>query len=120
MKFFRNMGRHIAQGFKSIRRNRVMTSVSILILVSCMLILGTFYLVITNIEENFNSIDHLNVIEVRIKNTYTPEEVEKIGEGLKTICRNSPIITEDPVYVSSEEHLQRFHELYNDQTWSSF
>ncbi|MBP5230133.1 MAG: permease-like cell division protein FtsX, partial [Clostridia bacterium] len=29
-------------------------------------------------------------------------------------------ITEDPVYVSSEEHLQRFHELYNDQTWSSF
>ncbi|MBR4466772.1 MAG: permease-like cell division protein FtsX [Clostridia bacterium] len=120
MRFFRSLGRHISQGFKSIHRNKVMTTVSIIILVSCMLILGTFYLVITNIEENFNSIDHLNIIEVRIRNTCTPEEVEKIGESLTAICRNSPIITEDPVYVSSEEHLKRFHELYNDQTWSTF
>ena len=120
MRFIRSFGYHIAEGFKSIFRNSVMTFASLLVLISCMLILGTFYLVITNIEENFNSIDHLNVIEVRIKNTYTPEEVQTIEDGLRKICTDSPVITEPPVYVSSEEHLQRFHELYNDQSWSSF
>ena len=120
MRFFRSIGYQISEGFKSIFRNSVMSVASVLVLVGTMVILGTLYLIITNVEENFNTIDHLNVIEVRIKNTYTPEEVEEIGEGIQKICTESPIITEPAVYVSSEEHLQRFHELYNDQSWSTF
>ena len=85
MRFFRSIGYHISEGFKSIFRNSVMTFASLLVLISCMLILGTFYLVITNIEENFNSIDHLNIIEVRIRNTCTPEEVDAVFAARRAV-----------------------------------
>lgn len=120
MRTIRSFGYHIAQGFKSIFRNSVMSLASIFVLVSCMLILGTFYLIITNIEENFNSIDNLNVIEVRMPSAYSAEQIEEIGSSLTDICEKSPIIQENPKFISSAEHLERFHKMYGDQSWSTF
>lgn len=120
MRFFRSMRYHISQGFKSIFRNGVMTVASILILVSCMVILGTFYLIISNIDENFNNMKDLNVIEVRVPVTYSEEQTEEVRVGLQKICDEKEIIPGDPVYISKEEHLARFKELYGDQEWSDF
>jgi cell division transport system permease protein len=85
-----------------------------------MIIVGTFYLVIVNIEENFNRVDNLNVIEVRIPATYSDAQIEEIGGALKEIYAELPILEGEPVFVSKEEHLRRFKELYKDQEWSTF
>ncbi|MBR6553174.1 MAG: permease-like cell division protein FtsX [Clostridia bacterium] len=120
MRWFRSFGYNLKQGCKGIFRNSIMSTASVLVLLSCMIIVGTFYLVIVNIEENFNRVDNLNVIEVRIPATYSDAQIEEIGSALKGIYAELPILEGEPVFVSKEEHLSRFKELYKDQEWSTF
>ena len=120
MRWFRSFGYNLKQGCKGIFRNSIMSTASVLVLLSCMIIVGTFFLVIVNIEENFNRVDNLNVIEVRIPATYSDAQIEEIGGALKEIYAELPILEGEPVFVSKEEHLRRFKELYKDQEWSTF
>lgn len=120
MRLLRSFQYNLVQGIKSIFRNSVMSTASVLVLLSCMIILGTFYLVIANIEKNFNEIQDLNVIEVRIPATYTEEQISEVGGLLEEICAESAILEDSVVYISSEEHLIRFKEQYGGQPWSEF
>ncbi len=120
MRWFRSLGYNLKQGVKGIFRNSIMSTASVLVLLSCMIIVGTFYLVIVNIEENFRQIDNLNVIEVRMDATYSDEQIAQVGEALKDIYAELDILEGEPVFVSKEEHLARFKEQYKDQEWSSF
>lgn len=120
MRWLRSFGYNLLQGVKGIFRNSVMSTASVLVLLSCMIILGTFYLVIVNIEANFNLTKNINVIEVRLPSTYSDEQIAEVGSLLQEICDDTPILEGDPVFISSEEHLALFHELYKDQEWSFF
>ncbi|MBR5286700.1 MAG: hypothetical protein IKU30_07375 [Clostridia bacterium] len=126
--FFYNLG----QGFKGVARNSVMSTASILVLIACMILVGTFFVVIDTIDRNFNAIDDLNVIEVMMDKDYSESQIIEIGEKLSTICNDSPIIdwssdqwTDDIVipkhenfkYVSPDEHFELFKEKYQDQPW---
>ncbi len=86
--FFYNIG----QGFKGVFRNRVMTTASILVLIACMILVGTFYLVIDTIDRGFKAIDSLNVIEVMLDKDYDTKQNLEIGEKISEICVNSDII----------------------------
>lgn len=118
MRALRCFRYNFVQGVKGVFRNSVMSFASVLVLISCMIILGTFYLVLTNIEENFNRIQSLNDIEARMSSTASDAQIEEIGEKLNEICRSMDIIEGDATYISREEHLRLFHELYADQPWS--
>ncbi len=125
--FFYNIG----QGFKGVFRNRVMTTASILVLMACMVLVGTFYLVIDTINRNFQKIQNLNVIEVMMQKDYNAEEIKYIGEQLAIICDDSPIIEwendmwdrkkedlpkhENFKYITPDEHLQIMLETYNEE-----
>ncbi len=130
--FFYNIG----QGFKGIFRNSVMTTASILVLIACMILVGTLYLVIDTIDRNFNAIDNLNVIEVMLDKDYDEAEILKIGRDLAVICDESPIVDwkmdlwgEDVLipkknddipqsqnfhYVSADEHLDMMLQMYEE------
>ncbi len=122
---------NIVQGFKGVFRNSVMATASLLVLVACMILVGTFYLVIDTIDRNFQAIDNLNVIEIMLDKDYDEEQIVEIGEKLATICDQSPIIdwtrdqwTNDMVvpksdnfkFVSSDEHLEIMLQMY-DEEW---
>lgn len=125
--FFYNIG----QGFKGVFRNRVMTTASILVLMACMVLVGTFYLVIDTINMNFQKIQNLNVIEVMLSKDYDTEQVVYIGEKLAEICDDSNIIDwsaemwdknkdmvpnhENFKYLSADDHLQIMLETYDDE-----
>ena len=126
--FFYNLG----QGFKGVFRNSVMSTASILVLIACMILVGTFFVVIDTIDRNFNAIDDLNVIEVMMDKDYSESQIIEIGEKLSTICNDSPIIdwsseewTDDIVipthenfkYVSPDEHFEIFKDKYANQPW---
>ena len=126
--FFYNLG----QGFKGVFRNSVMSTASILVLVACMILVGTFFVVIDTIDRNFNAIDDLNVIEVMMDKDYSESQILEIGEKLSKICNDSPIIdwssdewTDDIVipksenfkYVSPDEHFENFKDKYENQPW---
>lgn len=126
---------NIGQGFKGVFRNSVMTTASILVLVACMILVGTFYLVIDTIDRNFNAIDNLNVIEIMLDKDYTEEEILLIGKELAVICNESSIIEwstdvdfesenwrdnfvipkdENFKFISSDEHLQIMLDTYQE------
>lgn len=122
---------NIGQGFKGVFRHRVMSTASMLILVACMILVGTFYLVIDTIDRNFKAIDDLNVIEIMLDKDYETEDIVNIADQLAKICNDSAIIdwdnsqwAEDQVlpksenfkYVSADEHLERMREMY-DEDW---
>ncbi|HBR30956.1 MAG TPA: hypothetical protein DD733_02620, partial [Clostridiales bacterium] len=69
---------HIGQGFIGISRNIVMSSASVLVLVSCMLIVGTFYLVIDNFSVNLKSTDNINMIKITIPDELTDDQVTRV------------------------------------------
>ncbi len=128
--FFYNLG----QGFKGVFRNRVMTLASILVLIACMILVGTFYLVIETIDHNFKNIDSLNVIEVMLDKNYDTVQLIEIGEKLSAICEKSSIIewsdskwenkelppkidendpqTKNFYFVADDEHLEIMREQY--------
>lgn len=120
MRWLRSFGYNLKQGVKGIFRNSIMSTASVLVLLSCMIILGTFYLVIANLEENFNKLENLNLIEVRMSTTYSDAQIAEIGEKLNEICAESEIMEGNAVFVSKEEHRLRFLEQYKDQPWSEF
>ena len=82
--FFYNIG----QGFKGVFRNSVMSTASVLVLIACMILVGTFYLVIDTIDLNFKAIDNLNVIEIMIDKSCGEDEI--IAIGARTRLKHRP------------------------------
>lgn len=126
--FFYNIG----QGFKGVFRNSVMSTASVLVLIACMILVGTFYLVIDTIDLNFKAIDNLNVIEIMIDKSCGEDEIIEIGQQLADICDKSPIIDwkksdlkdgelvpkhENFRFISSDEHLEIMKEMYDNPEW---
>ncbi|MBO5914559.1 MAG: FtsX-like permease family protein [Clostridia bacterium] len=125
---------NIGQGIKGIFRNSVMTTASLLVLIACMILVGTFYLTIDTIDRNFNAIDNLNVIEIMMDKNYGENEIIEIGEKLAEICDEANIVDWDksqwaqddknPVpksdnfkYISPDEHYEIFKEMYKGEAW---
>lgn len=111
MKKIRNFFYLIGQGFIGVFRNSIMTTASILVLVCCMLITGTFGLVVKVIEKNFEQIDNLNVIVAYIDNELDEASIESLRQQIETM-RN----VEDVNYVSKEEAFERLkNQMDNDE-----
>lgn len=109
MKKIRNFFYLIGQGFIGIFRNSIMTTASILVLVCCMLIMGTFGLVVKVIEKNFEQIDNLNVIVAYLEDDLDEASVASLQNQIKAM-RN----VNDVNYVSKEEAFERLKEQMND------
>lgn len=118
MRWLRSFGYNLAQGFKGIFRNSVMSTASVLVLLSCMIILGTFYLVIASIEENMSKIGDLTVIRVRVSQSYSQEQLEEIETQLQELCINSEILDDEVLFTSGEEHLNELLNEFQGKPWT--
>lgn len=118
MRWLRSFGYNFAQGIKNVFRNSVMSTASVLVLLSCMIIVGTFYLVINCIEDNMNSIGDLTVIEVRVSPNYTQEQLDEIEARLQELCSRSEILDDTVGFTSGQEHLDMLMEEYQGQAWT--
>lgn len=82
-------------------KNSVMTLSSIFVLLSCLVIMGTFYLVIENINYNIEKIDGFNKIVLFIDKEADEFEVAEIGDKLRGIKGVS-----DVEFISKEDALE--------------
>ncbi len=74
MRLFSTFFYHVGQGIKGIFRNPVMTTASMLVLICCMVVTGTFALVIDNINRNFKALDEVNKMIVWLDDAPESEE----------------------------------------------
>lgn len=83
MKLINTFFFHIAQGIKGIFRNPIMSTASLLVLVCCMVVTGTFALIIDNINKNFEALDDVNKMIVWLDDAPKAEEGEESAEESK-------------------------------------
>lgn len=81
MKLINTFFFHIAQGIKGIFRNPIMSTASLLVLVCCMVVTGTFALIIDNINKNFEALDDVNKMIVWLDDAPEAEEGEEGEES---------------------------------------
>ena len=112
MKMIRNFFYLIGQGFVGVFRNSIMSTASVLILVCCMLIIGTFSLVISGLNQSLEQVKDLNVIMAYISASADEKE---ISDMQKSISEYSAGVT--CVFVSKEEALERLREDFGDDVY---
>ena len=77
MKRLSNFFYLVSQGVKSVFKNAVMSVASLLTLLCCLLVLGSFYMIIDNIGENAKMTDKLNQLVVTLDKSLTDEQIER-------------------------------------------
>lgn len=92
----------ISQAFKSLFRNGMMTFTSIAVLLVCLIVMGSFGVLVINLNYNIDKIDSLNNIVVYCDVNCTDSEVDEIGRQI----RAKKAVIEDAVeFISKEDAL---------------
>lgn len=99
----------LGQAFKSLWRNGVMTAASIFILTSCLIVLGSFGILVADINLNLDNLGLMNEIAIYLEPTLSDEEVEEIYTSLRTM-ENVGDIT----FISKEQGLEEMRQDYAD------
>ena len=96
------IGYFLKLAFNGLFKNTVMTLSSIFVLLSCLVIMGSFYLVIKNVNYNIEKIDGYNKIVLFVERDATEFEVLEIGDKLREIKG-----IESAVLETKEEALEK-------------
>ena len=72
----------VGQSFKSLWRNGVMTFASVLVLTSMLVVMGGFWLLVMNINENLTALGLQNDIVVMLDSEATDEQIETVAGRL--------------------------------------
>ena len=99
----------VGQSFKGLWRNGVMSIASITVLMSCLVVIGSFALLILNIDLNLEKLGLLNEIVVFIDENKTEEEVAAIGEQINALDNVDSV-----EFISKEQALEEERQRYKD------
>ena len=91
----------LGQSLKGLWRNGIMSVASITVLMSCLVVMGSFALLILNIDVNLEKLGLLNEIVVFIDETKTDEEVAAIGEQIRALDNVAEV-----TFISNEQALE--------------
>ncbi|MBR5459588.1 MAG: permease-like cell division protein FtsX [Clostridia bacterium] len=105
------LGYSLKLALNGLFKNRVMTFSSVLVLFSCLVIMGSFLLVAVNVNENVNKIDGYNKIVVFAEKDTNDYDLELMREALERIDG-----IESVEFKSNEESLEEQLSEYNLQS----
>ncbi len=111
----RNLPHLIGQGFISFWRNGVMTTAAILVLICCMLVLGSFYAVVDNLSAFIdNAEDELKTINAYVYAPVSQERVDEIIEELDALVAKEGSNITGYEHVTKDEVLKLMAEKSED------
>jgi cell division transport system permease protein len=99
----------IFDAFRNLWRHRATGIASVLVLTSCLILLGAFGLLIRNIDVNVEKLGLLNEIVVFVDYDTTPEELQIITEDIKALDNVTYVN-----FVSKESGFDSMKETYPD------
>lgn len=85
MKRSYNFTYHIAEGFRSIFTHGLMSFAAVFMIVSCLLIMGSFSLVAVNLESELGDLERENQFLAFVDESYTREQAQALEEKLKGV-----------------------------------
>ena len=91
----------LSQSFKGLWRNGVMSAASILVLMALLIVMGSFSLLVYNIDINLENIGVLNEIVVFCDENCTDEEIADIGRQIRLLDN----VNEDMVKHNTKQQI---------------
>ncbi len=93
----------LGQSFKGLWRNGIMTFASIAVLFSCLVVMGSFSLLILNVNSNLENLGLLNEI-VAFVDFYddAEDEAKKVGLGETTVSEDTAVPEEEELAADTE------------------
>ena len=80
-----NIGYYFGQSFKGLWRNGIMTVASVTVLMSCLVLIGSFSALVYNIDRNLEEVGVLNEISVVVDYDTDEDTVAAIGEQIRSL-----------------------------------
>lgn len=102
----------LSRSFKSLWRNGIMSLASITVLMSCLVLIGSFSMLVLNINVNLEEIGSLQEIVVICDQEADDATVQAIGDKIATLDN-----VDQSVFVSKEEALESERERYGDKSY---
>lgn len=87
----RSFGYLTKEGFRNLWSNRLMSFASVAVLLSCLIMIGSAFMMLVNIQSVIDSIEDKNVIMVYVEQDADDIAVEKLGHELKLLANVSGI-----------------------------
>lgn len=106
----------IKQSVKGLWKNGVMTAASILVLLSCLVVIGTFATLVINIDKNMDSLDAINEIVVFVDDAISEDDAKK--DSLYDTIRSIDGVDPDHVtYLSKADTLKQEKERWDAEEY---
>jgi cell division transport system permease protein len=99
----------ILDAFKNLWRHRVISFAAVLVLTSCLILLGAFVILIRNLDVNIERLGLLNELVVFIDADATDEQVRVIGEDIKALDNVAAV-----EFISKDAGLDEMRDIYSD------
>ncbi len=99
------------EGFRNIWVNRLLSLATIIVLISCLIIVGSGTLLFLNINSVLDLIEDQNVVMVYIEDSATEAQTDALKVSLLAMEN----VEDDIVFVSREEAFERQKEAYGDK-----
>ena len=109
---FNIIGYLIGEGFRNTFKNKKSTFSAMLVMCISMLIFGFFFIIGENVNHIMQTVENAQAMQVFIKLDATEEEIQKMGEELKTIEGISKV-----EFLSKEEGFAEYKEKYGDKSY---
>ena len=107
----------ISQAFKSLFRNGMMSVASIAVLMSCLTVMGSFALLVYNINYNLDQLGSLNEIVVYCDTDLSDEDVDAIGRRVRLMDNVNEeavkLITKEEVLIEERQKYSEFTDLFD-------
>ncbi len=81
----RSFGYLTKEGFRNIWTNRLMSIASIAVLLSCLIMIGSAFMVLVNIQKVIDNIEDMNVIVAYVKSDVDKIRTASLGDDLKAL-----------------------------------
>ncbi len=98
MKRSFNLGYYISEGFHSIFTHGLMSFAAVFMIVSCLLIMGSFSLVALNLERELGKLERENQFLVFVDDSYSREEAMALESQIKAVPNVSTV-----TFITREE-----------------
>ena len=107
----------ILEALKSLKRNGVMTFASIAVLMSCLVVVGGFFLLVYNIDVNLENFGVMNKIEVFSEFDASPAEIEKLEKDIRALDNVADVIhtTKEQRLAAIKETYQAYEDITDDE-----
>ncbi|MBO5648305.1 MAG: permease-like cell division protein FtsX [Clostridia bacterium] len=102
----------ISQAVKGLWRNGLMSLAAITVLLSCLVLMGSFSLLVYNVNVNIEDVAKLNEIVVIVDYEATDEDVEVLSQKIKALDNIAEV-----VYISKEEGLESERSRYEEYSY---